>query len=148
MTNPPNLTDGGTSTYRGLQPTARPGYWLAFLGAVVGYLLVSAVFLVVVVVGGMSGMLDPSLGVIFYGLFAAALVGIGVGIAGALAIAKKRAAVLTGLLSIPVMVAAWAAVWGVSQLIDTMDFGWLLIIPPFVVPFASRWLALAISSRR
>jgi hypothetical protein len=148
MPNPPDVAQGSTSTHQGDEPKDRPGYWLAFFGAVVGYVVMSALFLVFVVIGGMGGVWDPSMGVISYGQFAAALVGLGVGITGALALAKKEAAVLTGLLSIPVMVAARAVVAGVFQIIDTLDFGWLLTIPLLLVPFVSRWAALAIRRGR
>jgi hypothetical protein len=45
-------------------------------------------------------------------------------------------------LSIPITVLVVFAVWGLTQIVDTMDYGWLLIIPPFIIPFLARWAAL------
>jgi hypothetical protein len=75
-------------------------------------------------------------------------IGIALGIWAALAIFKREAPVLTGLISLAVTAVAFVAVWGLPRVVDTMDYGWLFFIPQFIVPFASHWVALSILRRQ
>lgn len=62
-------------------------------------------------------------GVAIWGQLLAVPIGCSVGIAAALAIGQREAPLLTGVLSIPITVLVVFAVWGLTQIVDTMDYG-------------------------
>lgn len=130
-------------------PAAKRGYWLALVGAIAGTFIALSGFLFIVSVIGIvtidwfpPGSSPLSLGLILYGQFVAAMLGMAVGIAGALAIGQRAAPILTGLLSIPAALIVFVVMYGLGQVIDTMDIGWLLIVPPLIIPFLARLTAL------
>jgi hypothetical protein len=125
------------------------GYWLAFVGAIAGaFVGLSGFGFLFVVVGLLTsyrlplGSGDVALGLALWGQILAVTIGAAVGIAGALAIGKRPVPILTGLLSIPATFIVFVGVYALGQVIDTMDYGWLLIVPPFTVPFLARLTAL------
>jgi len=129
------------------QQTARKGYWLAFAGAIIGAFVVVSGFATIFSLMGLLGAFDQFdgmdlWGVVIYGQFLAIPIGCAIGITAALAIGQREAPILTGVMSIPVTVVVFFAVWGLTRIVDTMDFGWLIIIPPFIIPFLARWAAL------
>lgn len=128
---------------------AKKGYWLAFVGAIAGaFIGLSGFMFLFVVVGILTfDRLPPgsgysALGIALWGQLLAVTIGGAAGIAGALAIGKRAVPVLTGLLSIPATIIVFVVVYGLGQVFDTMDYGWLLIIPPFIIPFLARLTAL------
>lgn len=129
--------------------SAKNGYWLAFVGAIAGAFIGFSGFMLLFLVVGMltfdrlpPGSGYTALGIAIWGQFLAVVIGSAAGIAGALAIGKRAVPVLTGLLSIPATIIVFVVVYGLGQVIDTMDYGWLLIIPPFIIPFLARLTAL------
>jgi len=129
------------------QQVAKKGYWLAFAGAIIGAFVVVTGFVSILSVMGLLGAFDQLdgmdlLGVALYGQFLAVPIGCAIGITTALAIGRREAPILTGVLSIPCTVVVFLAVWGLTRIVDTMDYGWLIIIPPLIIPFVARWAAL------
>jgi hypothetical protein len=60
----------------------------------------------------------------------------------ALALFGRHSPVLTGILTLPVTIAVGMVVVVLTRFIDTMDYGWLIIIPPLVAPLGARFIVL------
>jgi hypothetical protein len=146
MPNPPDVAQGSTSTHQGDGPKARPGYLIAIIGAIVGGYVVANAYGIVVMATGLFG-LDASLYI--YGHYAALMVGMGLGMAGLLAAFRKKSPVFTAIVSIPITIVFLLLVWGVSFILDNYIVSLNIhLFAPFIVPFVSRWAALAIRRGR
>jgi hypothetical protein len=118
---------------------AKSGYGVSLLGGIVGPFVFGPVVAAVMVAAGMG------MEILVYGPVVAGPIGIALGIWAALALFKREAPVLTGLISLAVTAVAFVAVWGLSRVVD---YGWPFIIPQFIVPIASRWIALSVRRRQ
>lgn len=72
--------------------------------------------------------------------------GMAVGAGVLLAVRGHQRALRTGVLVIPVTVAAVFVFVVLQEIFDFLDYGWFFVAPPFLVPAVSRWLALLGSS--
>jgi len=119
-----------------------PDYVIALLGSIVGAYLIG--WLVV------RWALEYQPGNLLLALLGPILL-IPLGSAGgttlALAIFGRHSPVLTGILTLPVTIAVGTGVVVLSRFIDTMDYGWLIIIPPLVAPVGARFIVLGRKSR-
>ncbi len=112
------------------------GYFAALVGSVVGGYLLG---------GALSALwysAEPNLGVAVYGQVLLVPVGSIAGSSAALGLFRYRAVLRTVILMLPMTIVAWVVVFGLSRIIDSLGYGWLVIIPPFVAPLSARWLAL------
>jgi hypothetical protein len=130
------------------QGNPKSGYVLALVGAWLGGFVGLLVAFWIISSRELSGF--DVLGAALYAQLLAVPIGAIIGIGTALALFKRSAPVLTALLSIPVWLMIYGALYGivligsdVSRFIDSYSPAILFFIPPLVVPLVSRWMALA-----
>lgn len=134
------------------QGNPKSGYLLALVGAWLGGFI--GLLVAFWIIGSMELSGFDLLGAALYAQLLAIPLGVVVGIGAALALFKRSAPVLTALLSIPVWLVIFGALYGMvligsdlSRFIDSYTPAILFFIPPLVVPLVSRWMALAASRR-
>jgi hypothetical protein len=114
-----------------------PDYVIALLGSIVGAYLIG--WLVV------RWALEYQPGNLLLAVLGPILL-IPLGSAGgttlSLALFRRHSPVLTGILTLPVTIAVGIVVVVLSRFIDTMDYGWLIIIPPLIAPLGARFIVL------
>jgi hypothetical protein len=137
---------------RQYQGGSKSSYLLVLVGAWLGGLVVLLVAFLILSSIELSAI--DSLGAGLYALLLAVPLGAVLGIGAALALFKRSAPVLTALISIPVWLMTFGALYGMvligsdlSRFIDSYSPAILFFIPPLVVPLVSRWVALAASRR-
>lgn len=135
------------------QANPKPGYLLVLVGAWLGGFVGLLVAFWIIASMELSGF--DLLGAALYAQLLAVPLGAVIGIGAALALFKRSAPVVTVLLSIPVWLVIFGALYGMvligsdlSRFIDSYSPAILFFIPPLVVPLVSRWMALAASRRR
>jgi hypothetical protein len=115
------------------------GYWVALgggvAGAAAGSFLVNGLLLV-----NLFFDFDEPEELFWYTLFFGPPVGMAIGITAALAVFKRNSPVLTGLVSLPISALAYFGFQALALRIETMDMGWMFLLSPILVPFASRWV--------
>ena len=114
-----------------------PDYVAALLGSMAGGYLLGGIL----VRWGIQSQ-PGSLAFAMFGPILLIPLGSALGTMLALAVFRRHSPVLTGVLTLPVTVAVWIVVAGLTRLIDSMDYGWLMLVPPLVAPLGARFIVL------
>lgn len=118
-----------------------PDYVIVFIGSIAGTFLLGVLF-ASLLVRWVYELRPGSFGLVVYGQFLIAPLGSAVGAALALRLFRRRSPWLTGLLVLPVAVVVGIGVYVLAWFIDTMGYGWLIIVPPVIAPLGARFIAL------
>jgi hypothetical protein len=120
--------------------------WVGYLAALVGS-LAGGFWLGGWLVTWMITSSPGSIAVLMFGPILLVPLGSALGVLAALAVSRQHSALLTAVLTLPVTIVIWLLLTGLTRLIDVMDFGWLVIVPPLIAPLGARFIVLGRKSR-